>query len=72
MSEAISTAINGLDLSVSRVSQSTGNIVNALSTGKNTDGDLVAISAASVNYAANATVIKIARKMESTLIDIKV
>ena len=72
MSSALSKAINGLHQTVTRATQSVGNIVNGSSTGKNIDGDLVNLKAASIDYAANATVIKTESKMQKALLDIKV
>jgi flagellar basal body rod protein FlgC len=72
MSDALSVAVNGLNASVSRATQFAGNIVKASSTGKNLDGSLVGIKTESVDYAANATVIKTEEKLQKALLDIKV
>ena len=72
MSDALSIAVNGLNNAVSRVTQSASNIVNASSTGKNLDSDLVDLKTDSTNYAANAAVIKAVEKDNKALLDIKV
>ncbi len=70
MSSVLSAAINGLSSTVARATQSAGNIVKASSTGKNLDGDLVNLKAASTDYAANAVVIKKEENMQKALLDI--
>jgi len=70
MSDALSIAVNGLNASVARTTQSVGNIVNASSTGNNLDANLVKISAEKTNIAADADVIKTVRKEQQSLIDI--
>jgi flagellar hook protein FlgE len=72
MSDALSIAVNGLNQAVSHATQSAGNIANASLTGTNVDGDLVNLSVAKTDYAANATVIKTEEKMQKALLDIKV
>ncbi|MDR3423828.1 MAG: hypothetical protein P4M13_01945 [Alphaproteobacteria bacterium] len=69
---ALSTAVLGLHSAVSSATQSAGNVVKASSTGKNLDGDLVNLKTASVNYAADAAVVKTVGKMEKALLDIRV
>ena len=72
MSTILSTAVSGLNSAVSRATQSARNIVNASSTGKNIDKDLVDVNKDKTDYAANAAVIKTTRKMEKALLDIMV
>ena len=70
MSIALSSAVNGLNASVARTTQSVQSIVNASSTGGNLDGALVRINSEKTNYAANAAVIREEEKRQKTLIDI--
>ena len=72
MSSVLSTAVTGLYRSVSRATQSADNIANASLTGKNPDKDLIDLSEDKAAFAANATVIKTAEKMQKALLDIKV
>jgi len=72
MSDVLSTAITGLNSAVSRATHSANDIVNASSTGKNLDASLVNLKASQVDYAANAAVVKIAKKMSDALLDIEV
>ena len=72
MSSVLSTAVRGLNQAVARVTQSANNIVNASSTGKNLDKNLVDMNVSKTDYAANAAVIKTARKMDKALLDIEV
>jgi len=72
MSNALSVAINGINAAVSLASRSANNIVNASSTGKNVDGDLINVGVASTDMAANAAVIKTVDKMNKALLDITV
>ena len=71
MFSALPTAVSGLTQSVARATQSASNIANASLTGKNVDEDLVKLSMAKTDYAANATVIKTEQKMQKALLDIK-
>jgi len=72
MSTTFSTAINGMNQAVARATQSANNVVNASSTGSDIAKDLVDIKVASVEVAANATVIKAQQKMQESLLDIEV
>ncbi len=72
MSNALSIAANGINQAVSRATQSAVNIVNASSTGKNIDGDLINIQSDKTSVAANATVIRSEEKMQKSLLDITV
>lgn len=72
MSDVLSTAISGMNSAVSNATQSARDIVNASSTGKNLDASLVNMKVAQVDYAANAAVVKIAKKMSDALLDIEV
>lgn len=72
MSNALSIAVNGMNQSVARATQSASSIANASLTGKNVDADLVNLSIESTNYAANAKVIEADAKMQKALLDIKV
>lgn len=72
MSSALSIAANGITSAVSRATQSAANIVNASSTGKNIDTDLINLNQSSTDVAANAAVLKIAEKMDKALLDITV
>ena len=72
MSGILSTAVSGLNRAVSRATQSANTIVNASSTGENLDKGLVDLNVSKTEYAANAAVIKAAKKMDDALLDIEV
>ncbi len=72
MFSAIPTAVAGLYQAVARATQSAGNVVNASSTGKNIDEDMVNLATAKNEVAINAAVIKAQQKMDKALLDIKV
>jgi len=71
MFSALPTAVTGLYQAVARATQSANNIANASLTGKNVDEDLVKLSMAKTDYAANAVTIKTEQKMQKALLDIK-
>jgi hypothetical protein len=70
MFNPLSSAVTGLYQAVARATQSANNVVNASSTGKNIDEDMVNIGSAKTEVAADATVIKIEQEMQKTLLDI--
>ena len=70
MSSALSTAVSGINSAVSRATQAAGNIVKASSTENNLDKNLVNLSTATTDVAANAAVIKTAKKEQKALLDI--
>lgn len=72
MFSSFPTAVAGLYQSVSRATQSAGNVVNGLSTGKNIDKELVNLQAEKTVFAANVAVIKTEQKMQKALLDIEV
>jgi len=72
MSTTFLTAVNGINQAVARATQSASNVVNASSTGADIAKNLVDIKVASVEVAANAMVIKAQKKMQESLLDIKV
>jgi hypothetical protein len=72
MFSSLSAAGTGLYQAVARATQSAGNVVNASSTGKNIDADMVNLKIASTDVAANAAVVKTSEKMQKALLDIKV
>jgi len=72
MSNALSIAVNGINATVSRATQSASNIANASLTGKNIDSDLINLRASVTNVAANADVIKTEEKNQKALLDIQV
>ena len=72
MSSALSIAVNGFNASVAKATQAVGNIVNASSTGKNVDGDLIKLKAASTGASENAAIIKTEKKTQKALLDITV
>jgi hypothetical protein len=72
MSNALLTAVNGINSAVSRATQSATSIVNSSSTGGNLDANLININADSTDVAANVAVIKTVDKMDKALLDIKV
>ncbi len=72
MSDALTTAVQGINESVVRATQSVDNIVNASSRGQNIDADLIAVKVASTQVDVNAAVIKIDQKMKDALIDMLV
>jgi len=72
MSSAIQTAVNGITQAVSQATQSAAGIVNASSTGKNIDGDLINLKIDSTQVSANAAVIRTSEKTQKALLDIVV
>jgi len=70
MFSPLSAAGTGLAQAVSRATQSADNVVNASSTGKNIDGDMVNLAVAKTDAAANASLIKTEEKMQKALLDI--
>lgn len=72
MSDALTTAIQGINDSVSRATQAADTIVNASSRGQNIDAGLVTLKTASTQVALNAAVMKIDQKMKDALLDILV
>ena len=70
MSDALSIAVNGINASVARTTQSVRNIVNASSTGNNLDGNLVNIASDKINVAADVDVIKTVHKEQQSLLNI--
>ena len=71
MSDALSIAVNGLNSSVARATQSARNIVKASSTGENLDVSLVNLRTERTNVTAAAAVIKTVHIMDKALLDIK-
>ncbi len=70
MFPALSSSLNGLSRAVSSATQSAGNVVNASSTGKNIDSDIVKFGIAKTVYSANAAAIRAEDKMHEALLDI--
>jgi flagellar hook-associated protein FlgK len=72
MFSTLPAAVTGLYRAVSLATQSASDVVNASSTGKNIDEDMVNLNVAREEFAANADVIKTEEKMQKSLLDMKV
>jgi len=72
MSDALSIAVNGLNSSSLRSVKAASSIVNASSTGANSDptASLVGLTEDKTSYAANAKVIRAVAEDNKSLIDI--
>lgn len=70
MSTILSTAVTGLYRTVAGATHSANNVVNASSTGKNIDGDMVNLVMAKTQFVANVQTIKTYDKMQKALLDI--
>ena len=74
MSDALGTAIIGLNHAGARIANAASNIVNASSTSKNNfdpsldiASNLIAVTVNKTDYAANAAVVKAVKKNNETL-----
>jgi hypothetical protein len=72
MSDALSSAVNGLTAASSRIAKASSSIVNASSTGGNNNiaTSAVVIAEAKTSYAAEAKVVTAVKKNNKTLLDI--